>query len=784
MPSRNSQAPAVENPALATGARSKAPLGAPVDGPASIGGRYLILGELGRGGMGVVYRVHDTGSKGGHELALKQLLVRDDGSRSQQTVSLFEREFYTLAQLAHPRVIAVYDYGLDAVGPFYTMELLDGGNLKALAPLDVTRACTLMLEVCSSLALLHSRRLVHRDISPRNVRCTHDGHAKLIDFGAMVPMGPCSHTVGTPAFVAPEVVYRMNLDARTDLFSLGATLYYTLTGRAPFAARQLSDLREAWSREVIPPSRLVAGIPPALDALCAALLRLDPAQRPRSAYEVMQRLEVIAGVDHSEPLGVSQAYLATPVLIGRETQQRSFRQRTRRALHGVGSSLVFASAPGLGRSRLLDACVLEAKTLGATVLRAAANASADTPFTAAQHLCEQLLQALPEAAKAAAHASGAGDVLFEPAPGKAHTHLRKLTEPALDRAALQAALTAWLIRVCDHHALVIAVDDAPRVDEASIALLAGLALQASELRMLIAVTADPKALEQAPPAYAVLARQSAAIDLEPLTRAQTELLFASVFGNVPHLALLADRLYKIALGSPRDSLALARHLVDSGLVRYEGAQWTLPSELVPRDLPKSAADALATRVAALPPLARRLTEAQALLGQSVLRREDYAILSQGADARELDAAILALLTHEIVQSDGELYSLSSGTLAETLRGLLDDAQKRERHLALYELYHRQPGTHPYVLAQHLLAAGQHEQALDLLALSTRAAENTNVEAAMRADAKALAAAIEGALQLSERLQRPQRESHELRRLLCAMAVTADERNSLRQHCAI
>ena len=88
---------------------------------------------------------------------------------------------------------------------------------------------------------------MHRDISPRNVRCTRDGRAKLIDFGAMVPMGPSAQVVGTPAFIAPEVVHRSALDARTDLYSLGATLYYALTGRMPYPARDFASVLEAWS---------------------------------------------------------------------------------------------------------------------------------------------------------------------------------------------------------------------------------------------------------------------------------------------------------------------------------------------------------------------------------------------------------------------------------------------------------------------------------------------------------------------------------------------------------
>src|SRR5262249_17777235 len=149
----------------------------------------------------------------------------------------------------------------------------------------------------------------------------------------------------------------------TDLFSLGATLYYTLTGQPPFAARELADLREAWRHEPRPASQLAADIPPALDALCAALMRIDPSQRPQNAFEVMRRLETIAGTQHHEPLGVSQAYLTTPALVGRAAPLRDFYQRMLRALYAEGSAVCYQSPPGLGRSRMLDACVLEAKTL-------------------------------------------------------------------------------------------------------------------------------------------------------------------------------------------------------------------------------------------------------------------------------------------------------------------------------------------------------------------------------------------------------------------------------------
>jgi hypothetical protein len=739
--------------------------------PDLIGDRYHVLGTLGRGGSGVVYRVHDPGSH--RELALKQLLIGRPGAKSGQSVALFEREFYVLAQLSHPRVIAVYDYGVDPAGPFYTMELLDGGDLTTLAPLPVTRACSLMLDVCSSLSLLHARRLVHRDITPRNVRCTRDGHAKLIDFGAMLPMGPCTHTVGTPAFIAPEAVHHSTLDARTDLYSLGATLYYALTGRTPFAVRTFAELRDAWSGQLVPPSHWVSGIPPALDLLCAALLRLDPAQRPRSTFEVMQRLQAISGIEHDEPESAGRAYLTTPALVGREALMRRVRSHVRRALHGDGAALRIESPSGFGRSRALDACALEAKTLGAIVLRASAGAGKATPFAGAQQLCEQVLQTLPDIARVVADNVRASRLLFEHDP-QAHDdapRMRSLQDPSLDRAELQAALGAFFGQLCDSHALLLAIDDVEHMDEASIALLAVLALQARRLRIVICATCDTTALADASEAFKVLQQQCTPLPLAALSRTETQDLLVSCFGNASHVELLAERLYQLAVGVPRETLELAQHLIDTGSIRYEHARWTLPSELDGGELPRSIAEALAARIRALPPLARRLAESHALLG-GVLRDDDFCMLAPDAVAVERDAAVLALLHYQVVQSDGEFYRLRHRALADALCALLDPDQKRVRHLELYALYRRRKDVHPYVIVHHLLEAGEHAQALDVLAELEHVGEQQDIDATRRVGVQHLAAILERALNLALALQRPPREVHELQRRLCSLAMLA------------
>jgi serine/threonine protein kinase len=124
------------------------------------------------------------------------------------------REYHTLVRLKHPRIIEVYDYGVNADGPYYTMELLSGRDLQELAPLSATEVCSHLRDVASSLALLHAQGLLHRDVSPRNVRLTADGRTKLIDFGALTPFGIASVVVGSPICMAPELLRRMPLDQR------------------------------------------------------------------------------------------------------------------------------------------------------------------------------------------------------------------------------------------------------------------------------------------------------------------------------------------------------------------------------------------------------------------------------------------------------------------------------------------------------------------------------------------------------------------------------------------
>jgi hypothetical protein len=749
--------------------------------PERIAGRYLVKEELGRGGMAVVYRVLD--SQSGRELALKQLVANGSERRFREQSAAFEREYHTLVQLSHPRIIAVHDFGNDDAGRYYTMELLDGGDLRERSPMPWQEACALGYDVCSSLALLHSRQLVHRDISPRNVRRTRDGCAKLIDFGAMVPMGTSGQVVGTPPFVPPEVLHRSALDARTDLFSFGATLYFALTARLAYPARDFAGLHGVWQQRPIAPSAIVPGIPEALDALVLSLLSLDPAMRPRTAFEVMQRLCGIAGIERAETDDVSRAYLSTPVMVGRDAELLALRQQTARTLGGRGGSVLISGAAGLGRSRLLDACALESKIAGAVVLRVNAAAASGEALGAGQALAAQLIEALPDLALASAQHKRVAEILFENAEslpsGMASAELRlqlkALTGHAGDRPAIQSALTAWLMHMGALHPLAILVDDLHRVDEASLALLAALALAAPSRRMFLLATAESGAKAQATDAFAVFKRECLQLELSPLSRAHTDDLLRSVFGDVANLALVGDRLYGAAAGNPRETLELVRQLIARGTLRYEGGHWLLPGRLEPADVPSSGADACKQLVAELSPLARMLGQVHALASHPTLTRQDFALLAGAVPAHELDAAITELLLQRVLTSDGNAYLLSRREWTDALVAALDDPARCASHVRLAELYAKDDAC-AIERVHHLLAAGHDADAHELLnrVLGGRTLDSQGIMSLTRMTADWVARLLDRLLTSAERLALPPIVTHEIRRGLFSISIVTDE----------
>jgi hypothetical protein len=683
--------------------------------------RYHVHKLLGRGGMALVYEATDRTNE--RRIALKRLQPLPEAAKQRRNLELFEREFHTLSQLAHPRIVRVYDFGVDQTGAYYAMELLEGGDLQELAPLPWRRACALARDVCSALSLLHSRRFVHRDVSPRNVRCLRDGPAKLIDFGAMAPVGPTKLLVGTPPCCAPESVHLQSLDGRTDLFGLGATLYFLLVGQHAYPARHFDMLAAAWRAGFPRPSELVPDIPPPLDALVLELLRLEPDARPASAAEVMERLSAIDGESATEQLNTAAAYLATPTLVGRDAALARVHRRVTRATGGRSRSVVIEGAPGSGRTRFLDACLLDATLAGQVLVRADSDDAVSGDYGVVRALADRLIERMPALARetaapmldrlAALIPALASDASATPAPAN---------DVPVPRGHLQRALHEWLTSLSKRQPFVVAVDDFHRIDEPSAALIALLERDSTEHELCLLITVETGATWTAESARRLLASLTT-LRLEALSAEDSEKLLRSVFGSVPHVELLAHRLGELCAGCPRDLLRLAQHLVDRGFVRYTAGAWTLPAEIDAADLPSNLSDALAARIGALPPAAGMLARAVGLCPDQSFSFEECAQLTAAGEPAARVAQVEALLSAEIVRWVGEDVRLSQRSWVALLAANTTPELNAILERRLAELFERRGGQE-FRAAQHWFRAGEAGRALDVLVVHAAQSQET------------------------------------------------------------
>jgi hypothetical protein len=664
---------------------------------------YRVLRLLGAGGMAEVYEV--ASAHGGPSLAMKRLLP--EAARRPGVELLFRREYASLAQFAHPLIIKAHDYGIAAGTPYYTMDLLSGDDLRALAPLPWREACALARDVASALALVHSRRLVHRDVSARNVRRTPDGRAKLFDFGALCPMGVAYAATGTPPFVSPENLAGQPLDARSDLFSLGALMYLLLTGEHAYPATTFAELSATWNERLLAPSAQVTGIPRALDGLILSLLSLNPLARPGSAAEVFERLTAIADLKASDVPEIAQAYLVTPTLVGRDDAVLRFRRRLLRVERGRGSTLLLEGGSGSGRSRLLTSLLTEAKLRGMTVLYAQGGLGRNSPFAIVRGLARRLLEAgapiaAPDPALLAhiGPAAGVTDALPAPAPAPE------------DWPEAVSALSKWFIEVAATMPLVIGIDDMEDSDEPSLAILSQLIEAAPSRQLLVAATAEP-----ASPRAAIqrFRKYGSSHVLRPLRPAQTTQLLTQVFGDVPCIEVVSEWVHRLAEGSPRTALELAQHLVDRSVARYEEGSWVLPASLEGLNLPESLDQALDAKIASLTPPARMLAQGLALAtDHEPLLFDEYQELFDAADSERVFEALNELVASSILVGQGSTYVFAHKSLKHALERTISSEQRRELHRRLALAYARGSSQASVLTAYHQFLAGEEAHAFSTL----------------------------------------------------------------------
>lgn len=660
--------------------------------------RFRVEAELGRGGMGVVQRVVDTTT--GHRLALKRLVLNPEKEyESQVSIAFFEQEFHVLSQLNHPCIIRVYDYGRDTLGPYYTMELLDGKDLRTMSPVPWQKACQIGRDIVSSLAILHSRGLVHRDVTPRNILVDISGNAKLVDFGAMCPIGVPNSIAGTPPFMAPETVNQATIDGRTDLFALGATLYFCITGQLAFPARRVRQLQNAWRSPPPPLIRYDKNIPNDLSELVLDLLAISPVARPQNDAEVFERIVAIGALPRIEALEVRSAYLASPPLVGRQELLGHCGNLLRRSLRGHGTSLLIEGDEGVGRSRVLDMIVLGAKILGTLVLRAdAVDASVD--FGVLKRLMIRLIDARPEL-----------DV---------HDRYLKLLirgEP-IPNADREATIEAFITEILDYtsrRSMVVAIDNVDMIDEPSLAGIASLAGELAKRRLFLVTTSRIQKANVSDAAVKLLSKSSHRQTLEPLTQKQVREMVGSVFGKAHNLDVLADVLFRHANGHPSCTMVAAQTLVDAKVVRYGSGSWAIPTtaEEIEKAIPKD--PGLRTRLTALSDDAQELALILALDTHRHLRLADCVHVTEHRDLKRLYNAVDELVEARILSRRNDTYAFVSSNYPTAISLEATEMQSRGIHLRLARWYEQ---TRRSSIQAHHASCAQDWSTVERLAAAT------------------------------------------------------------------
>lgn len=265
-------------------------------------GRYQILERLGRGGMGTCYKAKQLDLD--RIVALK--VISPHMAKQQSFVDLFIHEAKFAAKLNHPNVVSVYEVANDGDKYFFAMEYVPNGTLldmvqskpdRRLPPLE---AVDITLQMARALEYAHGKNILHCDIKPENMLISENGAVKLADLGLAqslgekISVGDKDHVLGTPHYIAPEIVRKQAFDQRSDLYSLGVTMYFMLTGTVPYTANSLKELiGDKLNKEAPTIDRVVPHSPKPIALIVAKLLRRSPDERYKNASEVIKDLEEV-----------------------------------------------------------------------------------------------------------------------------------------------------------------------------------------------------------------------------------------------------------------------------------------------------------------------------------------------------------------------------------------------------------------------------------------------------------------------------------------------------------
>jgi eukaryotic-like serine/threonine-protein kinase len=683
--------------------------------------RYKLLGTLGHGGFGTVYKAIDRAT--GERVAVKELTHVSPTSLAQ-----FKKEFRAVQEVHHPNLVRLDELFQDRDKWLIAMELVEGKDLlddlyvdDEARCFDETRLRDVFAQLSLGLSALHEAGFVHRDLKPKNVLVTGERRVVLLDFGLAEAIDRRSQTApapgfGTVAYMAPEQAEMRAVGPASDWYALGVCLYEAMTGMLPIDAETPQALLHAKQHaRVAPPSAEASGIPPDLDQLCCALLAVDPAERP-SGRSIRQALGYsAAGVTSAPPGGWSRATQQPPsTFVGREEEIEQLERALARASEGSQQIVLIEGESGIGKSALVehflaqldDAIVLRSRCYENELLAYKAFDGALEQLS--QYLCElqgeQCAQLLP------AHAALLARLFpsLASVPSVASTPLAGISaDPGAQRLEAFSVFAEMFFRLGEQKPVILTIDDLQWADAESFALLkAWLGLRRA--RCLIIATLRPRGELEAAVAEQIAGLRSLGCVEELLLSGLPSEAARDVTRRLtgPHIPeLWVDAIVDECAGHPLFLTVLSR-FAESRDPRTE-ADLTLD-------------DALLSRIGSLPAKQRQLLETVALTGVPMAA-------PLCGRAAVLDEIELGLLVTELCRQKllrrrrgGELSCFHDRVRRVTVQCLALD-QKRELHARIAAALATQSNFDPAQLARHHEAAAEHAPALEAYRLAAERA---------------------------------------------------------------
>jgi tetratricopeptide (TPR) repeat protein len=690
--------------------------------------RYRLDSEIGRGGMGIVYRATDLELM--REVAVKVLPETSSVGDSRQRLL---REARAAAALNHPHIVSVHDVGETHGRPFFVMELVQGPSLARARPVELPRIIEIACQICAALEHAHANSIVHRDLKPDNVLLSaagQSGNVKLADLGIALPgdgarISRAGIILGTAAYMAPEQALGQPVDGRTDLYALGVLLYELTTGRLPFLGDDpLTVVSQHLHAPVVPPRALRSDLPRALEAIILKLLAKDPAQRFASAVETGAALRAsltATGSEADEESGAAVAILdalSRGRLVGRVAELAESRDLWRRAREGHGHAMLLSGEPGAGKTRLARELTTQAALDGAIVLTGGCyEYEAMTPYLPFVEAFRRWAREEKDDAKLRDTLGDVATQIAKLAP-EIESRLGPFAErpqlaPHEERLLFFDAVAQVFARLARRQGLLFYADDLHWSDRGTLWLLGHLLRQLREERVLIVGAYRETELDRAHPLAKALVdwnrdRLVTRIALRRFDHTETAAQLGALLGE--HVSAdFGDAVHRETEGNPFFVEEVLKALIEQGSVRRESGRWQR-CDLAQLVIPQSMKEAIANRLDRVSQESNDVLRAAAVLGKSFTFEELISTAGDQTEDKLLDGLDEAVGAQLIAAGSGDSFTFTHDKIREVLYEELNPIRRRRLHLLAAEGLER-CGCSIEKLAYHYIQAGDYQRGL-------------------------------------------------------------------------